>query len=225
MSEKVLVIAAHPDDEVLGCGGALCRHADQGDEIGIIFLTNGEGARGEVVSGEAIEHRARSAEGAAKVLGARLLLHCDFADNALDGMPLLKIIQEVEDVALSFAPDVVYTHFVHDLNRDHRAARDVAMTIFRPQPESTVRVIYGFAVPSSTGWQGAAAPAFNPAHYCDIAAVHSRKMKALACYESEMRPPPHIRSMEAITALDTANGMMVGMDKAEAFVIERQIWR
>ncbi len=224
MTQRVLVIAAHPDDEVLGCGGTLCCHTARGDDVAVMLLTNGEGARAGA-SDENIAQRARAAESACEVIGATLLSSQDFPDNGMDQVALIDIIRSIEADALRHAPDIVYTHCAYDLNRDHRIAREVALTIFRPQPSAPRPSIYAFQVPSSTGWQGAGAAQFTPAHFVDISAVVDQKRQALACYDAEMRATPHVRSYEGIETRDRATGMLIGVPSAEAFVVERQFMR
>lgn len=221
---RVLVIAAHPDDEVLGCGGTICRHVAQGDDVGIIFLTDGEGARAKATAAS-IVHRSHAATDACRIMGATILAARDFPDNGMDRLALIDIIHSIEDDAIAFNPDIVYTHFAHDLNCDHAIARNVTMTIFRPQPKRPRPNIFGFQIPSSTGWQGAEASQFNPAHFVDITDYTATKMEALRCYDSEMRPSPHVRSYEGVDVRDRAMGMLVGVSAAEAFVVERQFMR
>lgn len=223
MTQKVLVLAAHPDDEVLGCGGTIARHVANGDRVGVIFMTNGEGARPHASQNEA-RARASASSAANAALGSMILSHLDFPDNAMDSVPFLDLVRGVEAAALAYQPDIVYTHFAHDLNKDHALTRDVALTIFRPQPQAPKTTIYGFQVLSSTGWQGAARPGFTPNHFSNITGFSDIKMRALACYNDEMRLSPHVRSHEAVTACDTFFGHMVGCAAAEAFVLERSIW-
>ena len=225
--KKVLILAAHADDDILGCGGTMAKHSDQGDEVSVLFLTNGVGARGKGDSiSQNIDFRDQAAEKALAIVGAKLLDRLDFPDNAIDSLPRIKVIRAVENVINIYRPDVIYTHHGGDLNVDHRRALEAVMTACRPQPESSVSKIYSFEVASSTGWQGNTLfNPFVPNHYVEITEQLDRKMEALGAYEEEMRAFPHARSIEALQHLARWRGSQVGVAAAEAFVVERQICR
>lgn len=225
--KKVLILAAHADDEILGCGGTMAKHSDQGDEVSVLFLTNGVGARGEGdFSSQNIDFRDQAAEKALAIVGAKLLDRLDFPDNAIDSVPRIKVIRAVENVISIYRPDIIYTHHAGDLNVDHRRALEAVMTACRPQPGSLVSKIYSFEVASSSGWQGETLfNPFVPNHYVEITEQLDRKMKALRAYEEEMRVFPHARSIEALQHLARWRGSQVGVAAAEAFVVERQICR
>lgn len=218
-SERVLVVAAHPDDEVLGCGGTLARHRRRGDEVCVVFLTDGEGARSSAGNNAASARRA-AAKKALDALGGGATVFGAFPDNATDSVPLIELIRYVESVGNEFSPTRVYTHWRGDLNVDHRRAADAALTAFRPIPGSRVRLLMGFEVPSSTEWRMGDKP-FSPNVFVDIAAVWPAKLEALNAYQSEMRDAPHARSIAAIDALATWRGMSVGMSRAESFQVYR----
>ena len=225
--KKVLILAAHADDDILGCGGTMAKHSDQGDEVSVLFLTNGVGARGKGDSiPQNIDLRDQAAEKALAIVGAKLVDRLDFPDNAIDSLPRIKVIRAVENVININRPDVIYTHHGGDLNVDHRRALEAVMTACRPQPESSVSKIYSFEVASSTGWQGNTLfNPFVPNHYVEITEQLDRKMEALGAYEEEMRAFPHARSIEALQHMARWRGSQVGVAAAEAFVVERQIWR
>ena len=217
----VLVIAAHPDDEALGCGGVLARHSGQGEEVHVLFLADGVTSRDEAGEAEA-GARAAAAFEAAKALGAKPPRFAGMPDNKLDTVPLLDVIKAVEEALAETAPDVVYTHHGGDLNVDHRIAHQAVLTACRPQPRSPVRAIYAFEVPSSTEWNDQP-EVFIPNRFVDISATLDAKMKALACYAGEMRPFPHPRSVEAIEALARWRGASAGLEAAEAFHVIRRV--
>ena len=225
--KKVLILAAHADDDILGCGGTMAKHSDQGDEVSVLFLTNGVGARGKGDSiPQNIDFRDQAAEKALAIVGAKLVDRLDFPDNAIDSLPRIKVIRAVENVININRPDVIYTHHGGDLNVDHRRALEAVMTACRPQPESSVSKIYSFEVASSTGWQGNTLfNPFVPNHYVEITEQLDRKMEALGAYEEEMRAFPHARSIEALQHMARWRGSQVGVAAAEAFVVERQICR
>ena len=217
----VLVIAAHPDDEALGCGGTMARHARQGEDVHVLFLADGvtsrEGA-GEVES----EARADAARDAAKALGAKPPRFAPMPDNKLATVPLLDVIKAVEAALADIAPDVVYTHHGGDLNVDHGIVHRAVLTACRPLPGCPVRAIYAFEVPSSTEWNDSA-EVFIPNRFVDISATIDAKMTALECYSGEMRPFPHPRSVQAIEALARWRGAAAGLEAAEAFHVIRRV--
>lgn len=215
----VLVIAAHPDDEALGCGGAMARHSAQGEDVHVLFLADGVSSR---EGGGDADARAAAAREAAKVLGAKPPRFAGMPDNKLDTVPLLDVIKAVEAALADVAPDVVYTHHGGDLNVDHRIAQQATLTACRPLAGCPVRAIYAFEVPSSTEWNDDAQP-FIPNRFVDISATLDAKMKALACYSDEMRPFPHPRSVEAIEALAKWRGATAGLEAAEAFHVIRRV--
>jgi N-acetylglucosamine malate deacetylase 1 len=215
MSQTVLVVAAHPDDEVLGLGGTLGRHVSDGDNVHVIIAGEGPAARGgSNVSPEAFA----AAHEAAKVLGINAPRLLGLPDNRLDTLALLEIIQPIEAAILSLSPRIVYTHCGTDLNIDHRIIHQATVTACRPLPGSTVRQLHAFETVSSTEWSTAAmGAAFRPTHFVDISAFWRQKRLALECYASEMRAFPHGRSYEAVEALAVLRGSQSGVGMAEAF--------
>ncbi|MDP1878029.1 MAG: PIG-L family deacetylase [Actinomycetota bacterium] len=221
----VLVVAAHPDDETLGCGGAIARHTDAGDTVIVMFLADGVTSRDPDADHAAeLARRRQAAEAAARILGVADLAFGDLPDNRMDTVPLLEIAQAVELAVASYAPTTVYTHHRHDLNVDHRRTHEAVMTACRPQPGSTVATILAFETPSSTEWRTAdPTSAFAPTWYVDIGATLDRKILALEAYAEEMRPWPHPRSTQAVRHLAHWRGSTVGREAAEAFVLTRHV--
>ena len=225
MSRAIFILAAHADDEALGCGGTIRQHADAGDEVAVLFLTNGVGARTAAGEAEA-QRRAAAMRTALGLLGVQHHRLLDFPDNRLDQVALLDVVQAVQSFLAGWqAPAVVYTHHPGDLNIDHQIAHRAALTCFRPQPGARPSPdIFDFEVPSSTGWHGvSAAPAFQPNYFRDITGTLPAKIAALRAYGEEMRPWPHARSLEGVEALARMRGCSVGLAAAEAFVVERVI--
>ena len=183
----VLVIAAHPDDEVIGCGGVMAKHAADGDEVHTLFLADGVSARPADGGRAAIDARKEAAARAARALGVEAPRFLDLPDNRLDTVALLDVVRPVEDMLAALAPAVVYTHHGGDLNVDHRIAHQAVMTACRPLPASPVRAIYAFEVASSTEWASphTGAP-FRPTRFVDIDRELERKLNALACYQGEV---------------------------------------
>jgi len=224
----VLIIAAHPDDEALGCGGTIARHADAGDRVHVVFLAEGVTARQDVPDlnalADALRRREDGAAAVARILGAESPVFHRLPDNRLDGLPLIDLAKLVEREIARIGPDIIYTHHGGDLNIDHRLTHQAVLTACRPLPGARVRAIYTFEVPSSTEWGGAATGGgFTPTRFVDIAGQLQRKLDALACYGDEMRPFPHPRSREAIEALARSRGAASGLAAAEAFMVVREI--
>lgn len=230
MSDTVAVIAAHPDDEVLGCGGTIARMAAEGSRVNVLLISDGEtsrAARGQApVPGAAVVARDSAAHRACAVLGCESVELLAMPDNRLDGVELLDIIQPIEEFIARSAATVVFTHHAGDVNIDHRRVHDAVIAACRPLPGRLVRELLFFEVPSSTEWRPpGATEAFNPNWFVDISSVLSKKRAALEAYASELRPFPHPRSIEAIEALQRWRGACCGVPAAEAFVLGRKIIR
>lgn len=227
MAKTILVVAAHADDEALGCGGTIAKHVSTGDAVYIVFLTDGVGSRTEGSQGATdADARSSASVAALKVLGVpeANVTTFSFPDNALDSLPRLEVVKAIESVVSRVQPEVVYTHHSGDLNVDHRYAYEATMTACRPQPEFCVKEIYSYEVASSTAWSGASyGRHFVPTLYVSIDGFWGQKEGALTAYHEEMRGFPHARSIEAVKALAHYRGSQVGVPAAEAFVVERII--
>lgn len=221
--KRIFVVAAHPDDEVLGCGGTLAKMAEIGAETTIMYLGEGPLAR-EGAGQEAGRLAHVAARKAAGILGASHLIFADLPDNRLDALPLLEIVKAIEKAAEDCRPDWVLTHYGGDLNMDHVIAHRAALTVFRPLPRCPVRLFLCFETLSSTEY-GPVEPGmtFTPSLYMDISGFLEIKRKALNAYSSELRPWPHPRSHEGVQCLAKMRGSQAGLDAAEAFAVERAI--
>lgn len=222
MNKRVLILAAHPDDEVLGCGGAILKHVKSGDQVHIIFLADGETSRMGVRQG-ALKQRRKATDLACKILGVKSYHFIDFPDNRLDSIPLLDVVQKVEKLFSKINPSIVYTHHYGDLNIDHRIANAVVMTLCRPLPESSVEEILTFEVMSSTEWGVTSVTPFTPNVFINISDELQDKMHALEAYANEMREFPHSRSVMHIQSLATHRGCCVGFSAAEGFMLIRSL--
>ncbi len=222
---NVLVIAAHPDDEVLGCGGTIAKLASEGARVNIAFMTDGEGARHKKGNiSPSVKRRREAAHNACKILGASVTDFGDFPDNRMDSVDLLDIIQHVERLLARHHPTQVFTHHAGDLNVDHRLTHQAVVTACRPQLSQTVRTLLFFETPSSTEWQvPGAASAFEPNWFVDISKTHKKKMAALEAYGEELRAWPHPRSLKGIDHLLRWRGATVGVEAAEAFMLGRKL--
>lgn len=217
----VLVIAAHPDDEVLGAGGTIARLASSGHAVHVLIL--GEGATSRHASREGATPQETSAlaeqsQRASDLLGAQEVVCCGLPDNRFDTVPLLEVIKLIEQSVSRLQPQTVFTQHGGDLNIDHAITYRAALTAVRPLPGSRVQALYGFEVNSSTEWAFQQfAPAFRPSVFFDITQTLDTKLAALAAYEGELRDFPHPRSREAVVAQARRWGSVVGCDAAEAF--------
>lgn len=229
-SKKILVIAAHPDDEVLGCGGAIMYHAERGDEVVVAIMGEGAAARLLTPNGkkkELVQYLASTAEQVAKFLGAKKLLKFNLPDNRLDSMDLLDVVRMVEGVIFDYEPDVIYTHFAGDLNIDHRIIFQAVLTACRPV-KHIVSDILSFEIPSSTEWASfdPGKPSFSPNCFVELTEQQmTKKCEAMRLYSTEVQAYPLPRSDEGLKALAQYRGMMAGVPYCEAFQIVKQLIR
>jgi LmbE family N-acetylglucosaminyl deacetylase len=228
MPQSILVVAAHPDDEVLGCGGTIAHHADQGDLVRVLIVAEGatsrQGRRDRAQAANELTNLAQAAQIASTILGAVDLELMDLPDNRLDCIDRLDLIKQIEERIAKHKPQVVYLHHAGDVNVDHRRLHEAVITACRPIPGQSVRRLLSFEVASSTEWQPpGSAPAFHPNWFVDISSQWERKCLALEAYASEMRPWPHARSIESLEHLARWRGAQVGVEAAEAFCLLRQI--
>ena len=225
---NVLVVAAHPDDEVLGCGGTIVRHVQQGDRVAVIILAEGVTSRAAKripdQDAEKLQALAAATHRACAVLGVKDVTLNDFSDNRMDSLPLLEIVKVIEQHIARLQPTVVYTHHGGDVNVDHRVTYQAVVTACRPQPGHPVKTLLTFETSSSTEWQPPLAGIFfAPNWFVDIGKTLATKQEALLAYESELRTWPHPRSIQAIEHLARWRGSMVGVEAAEAFALARNI--
>lgn len=226
--ESVLVVAAHPDDEVLGCGGTIARHSDAGDTVHVLIVAEGATSRNTCGSRscfvEELSTLADSAKLAGDILGAAGVELLGLPDNRLDSLDRLELIKIIESRVACHRPDIIYVHHAGDLNVDHRRLNEAVVTACRPIPNQPVKRILSFEVASSSEWQPPnSGPLFQPNWFVDISEQFSRKKEALETYSSEMRPWPHARSIEAIEHLARWRGAQSGVAAAEAFCLLRQL--
>ncbi len=223
---SVLIVAAHPDDEVLGCGGTIAKLSLSGSIVNILFLSNGEDSRKlrKAEIKKKILNRKNAAKLASKILGSKTPNFANLSDNQLDKYPLIKIIKIVEKNIKRYKPSVIYTHFKNDLNIDHQIVNRAVITACRPQKNSPVKSLFFFEVPSSTEWKiDTKNKLFNPNWFEDISKTKNKKILALKAYKSELRKWPHPRSVKGVSALFTWRGASIGVDAAEAFMLGRKL--
>jgi len=224
-AQNILVVAAHPDDEVLGCGGTMARLAGEGKKVFTLILGEGITSRDRqrktaLRKGE-LRNIKKEAVKANKLLGVKEIFTYDFPDNRFDTVALLNIIKTIEDVKKEIKPDVIYTHYHGDLNIDHRITFEAVLTASRPVKGETVKEIYSFCVPSSTEW--GYPDVFRPDTFIDVQDYMEKKLKALRCYTSEKRNAPHPRSEVSVKRAAAHWGGVSGIAAAEVFETIRVI--
>lgn len=227
--QSVLVIVAHPDDEVLGCGGTIAKHTNSGDIVNVAILAQGIVSRynsqdNNMEINQKILNIENAAQNANVVLGVKSLKFQNFPDNRMDSLDRLEVIKIVEALVDKFKPEIVYTHHVSDVNVDHCVVNQSVIAACRPQPGHCVKRTLFFEVASSSEWQPAASGFyFKPNWFVDITETLDLKLRALKFYECEMRKYPHSRSIEAVEYLARWRGASVGVRAAEAFVLARSL--
>jgi len=218
---RVLVVAAHADDEVLGPGGTILRHVRAGDEVSVLIACLGKHlsydadktASLHAVAGEVSE-----------LLSVRLAIG-RLPDQGLDTVSLPDVVEVVDREVREADAEVVYTHHWGDINRDHRILGEATAVATRPYAAPGVRAVRCFETPSSTEWGAAAGLApFVPNMFVDVSHTLQAKIDAFARYQSEVRPPPHPRSLSALADRARYWGSVSGLDAAEPFVVARERW-
>ena len=220
MNKTILVIAAHSDDEALGCSGTIAKHIKQGDSVHLLFMTNGVGSRSGIRDDK---KRLSAAQDAAQLLKVSSFTNLNLPDNKMDSIPLLDIVKEIENKIVQIKPEVIYTHHIGDLNVDHQLTHKAVVTACRPQPSFCVGEIYTFEVLSSTEWNTSGVEVFSPNVFIDITDFIDIKKQVLEVYSEEMHQPPHSRTVDNALRLNALRGSTVGVNYAEAFVAIRII--
>ncbi len=218
MNKKVLVIATHPDDEILGCGGTIARHVQNGDAVKSIVVCEGVSLR---YGDREIDLEACRIQ-AAQVLGVSEHKCLKLLDQRLDTYPILEIVQKIEEEVFSFKPNIIYCQNGQDINHDHKIVFEAAKVAFRPLNEY-VEEVFTYYTPSSTEWDGA--QSFAPDTWVDITGYLDKKLEAFACYPSEVRDFPHPRSIEGLRHMAHFFGAQANMYAAECFQTVRKYVR
>lgn len=212
---KILVVAAHQDDETLGCGATVARLVAEGATASVVHFVQGYGSRDVELQGK------NSVEEACKVLGISQVFSLDFPDQRLDTVPFLDLVKSLEKVIVQVKPDTIFTHYGQDLNKDHRLVCEAVLTATRPKPGQQVKTIYSFEIPSSTDWNYPLS--FSPNTFFDVSKTMEKKAEAIKHYESEVLPYPHPRSEIAIMTTGIRWGSVSGVEAAEAFQLLRNV--
>ncbi len=217
-SRRVLVLAAHPDDEVLGCGGTVALHVERGDVVTAVIACEGQSLRYQGDGGPLASH----SRAAAAALGVQDLRLLGFADQRLDTCTLTEVIAPIEAIVRDVRPQVVYCQYGGDLNRDHQLLFQAILVATRPT-EGCIEEVLAFDTASSTEW--AFPRSFVPDTWIDVSRTLQKKLDAMACYESELREYPHPRSLRALAHKAHAYGNQCCLDAAEAFMTVRRTLR
>ncbi len=220
---RVLVFAAHPDDEVLGMGGTIALHVERGDQVRVVVVTDGSSTQYPGDSETRLRKEEEALRAAAQ-LGVMDYVHLELPDMRLDTLPHVEVNRVVEEHVDDFTPECVYTPHP-DVNLDHRTLFDSVSVATRPVPGQTVRRLLTYAPTSSTEWTPAPLNWFVPNWFVDITTTIEQKVTAFAQYETERREYPHPRSERAIRAAAEFYGASCGCDHAEPFVLVRGIER
>ncbi|UCB56964.1 MAG: PIG-L family deacetylase [Candidatus Omnitrophota bacterium] len=219
---KILVIAPHMDDEVLGCGGAIARHVMNGDELFISFIAHR--IYNHQFDKEKDDLEKQHAAKAKGVLGYKESVFFNLNDERLDAC-IQDIVIPLEKYILKIRPDIVYCPFRGDNNQDHRAVFDAIRVAARPSAAAFIKRILMYEVASSTEQSPPMYEnIFLPNFYVNITEHIDKKVEAFRCYETEKRPYPHPRCEEALRVLAKKRGVEAGFEYAESFMILREKW-
>ncbi len=228
--KTILVVAAHPDDEILGVGGTVARHVAKGDQVYAMILGEGQTSRGEHredISLDIVEELHKNTLESAQKIGYQDVFFAYFPDNRFDSIDLLDIVKTVEQMVHKLQPQIIYTHYSGDLNIDHQCTARAVLTATRPMADCCVEEILAFETLSSSEWNYdySVQPAFCPNVFVDITNYYDQKEQAMNCYVSELCAFPHPRSLTGMDVLSRTRGMAAGMERAEAFMLMRRTVR
>jgi LmbE family N-acetylglucosaminyl deacetylase len=226
INKKVLIIAAHPDDEILGCGGTIAKLIKNNCKVDVLFLSEGVSARAKLGEtrkwDDEILAREAMAMAAAKYLGFSVIGFMRNPNLRMDLLSILDITKSVQNILIENKPDIIFTHHYGDLNTDHQICFNAVITACRPSGIDFIESIFSFEVPSSTEWSSSVnLPSFRPNYFVNIDSEIESKLGALNYYDFEMRKFPHPRSKENIKALSQIRGSEIGFEFAEAFMLIR----
>jgi LmbE family N-acetylglucosaminyl deacetylase len=218
MSKNVLVIAAHPDDEVLGSGGTIKKLINNGYKVTTVIFAKGRK--------EEEHHIMQLMVNANQHLGVEDVIFLEFPNLLLETIPLHEINKYIEDLLDKYEPSIIFTHHYGDTHRDHQILFQSVLTAARPLPGKEPVEILCFETVSSSEWsQHTNDKEFKPNYFVDITDTIDEKLKSLQHYDVEMRPFPHPRSYDGVKYLARVRGMTVGVEYAEAFEIIRRVWK
>jgi len=217
----VLVVAPHPDDEILGCGGVMARHAAAGDEVYVAIVTRGAP---ELYSAEQVTQTRAELKQAHDVLGVKSVQYLDFPAPRMDTVPRHTVADAIRRVIRQWKPHAMYVPHFGDMHFEHGLTYEACLVAARPHGEVTVRRILAYETLSETEWgPPISGQAFQPTVYVDIAPFLPKKLAAMACMKTQLFPAPHSRSLENLEALAKLRGSTISASAAEAFMLVREI--
>ena len=220
-NKKILAIVAHPDDEIIGCGGTLLKHIDNNDEVYVIYAADGESSRS--INLKNILLRKKQAELVKNKSKIKEIFFLNYPDNQMDTCSILDISKSINKIINKVKPDIIYTHHYNDLNIDHRLTFEATMVACRPISEKKIKEIYSFEILSSSEWFGRKNLAFNPNVYVDISKFIKKKIELMKLYKHEIRKFPHPRSLLSMKLKSKVRGSEVHSFYSEAFELIRLI--
>ena len=222
---KILVIAPHADDEVLGCGATMANACTKGDEVFVLICTNASVGAPELFSTELIKQIRSEAVTAHRLIGVKETFFLDFPAPALDQFPRYKMSNDISAIIKKIGADTVYIPHRGDCHKDHAIVHDCAMVACRPLANCSVKHVYAYETLSETEWgEPVAADFFVPVKYITFTNEEfQKKLDAMSCFKSQLYPFPASRSLEAIEALAKYRGCTVSAERAEAFEVLRDI--
>lgn len=224
--KRILLIVAHPDDEVLGMGGTIAKLSAQGCEVNVLIVTDGSSSqyRDSVDLAKIIEDKKKETWACAQTLGVKNVFYGGMPDMKLDIISHITINKVIEFAIDQLQPDTVFTHFWGDVNQDHVNVYKSTLVAVRPMLGQVVKELYCYRVPSSTEWMPCMADKmFMPNYFVNIEKFAEQKYEAFSKYSTELREYPHPRSVQHLRELDIARGLEVGMGPTETFVLLRKL--
>lgn len=227
LGKRILVVAAHPDDDILGCAGSMYKLQKNGAEIRVLFIGEGSSGRFSIADHNsmqcknAILNREKSAKIALGFINVKNITFLNNPAGRFDTIPLIDIGKSIELEIAEFCPDTIFTHSNVDANSDHRITFQATLQATRPGALNHVASLLSYEVPSSTEWRFI--KTFRPTYFVEITNEIDSKIKAMNTYTSEVKPFPFPRSPENIRALAMVRGSQAGVAYAEAFEIVRGI--
>lgn len=223
MNKSVIVIAPHADDEIIGCGATIAKHVYNEDEVIIVIATNAAIGAPELYTENGIQLVRKEALNAHKILGVKKTLFLDFPAPALNSFPEYKISLEFSSIFNKYNPSFLYIPHPGDIHQDHKAIYRAALVSARPLGGNKISNIYCYETLSETEWTPMQERPFVPNHFIDVTNHFQKKIDAMNCYQSQIKDFPHSRSIESFLSLAKYRGSTIGVEKAEAFEVERQI--
>ncbi len=221
--DNIIIIAPHADDEIIGCGATIAKHISNGDLVSVIIATNAFEGAPELFTRDSISIVRKEAEDAHKLLGVKNTYFLDFPAPALNAFPEFRISIRIGEIFNEIKPVTIYLPHPGDIHQDHKALYRASLVAARPQNNYSIRNIYCYETLSETEWAPMQEKPFVPNHFVNVTDFFQKKLEAFKCFKTQIKEYPHPRSLEAFEALAKFRGSTIGVDRAEAFIVERQI--